>query len=83
MQRLHADDLVAHLQQTESWDVVSFPAIAERDETFDLITPYGRRLIQRKTGEVLHPALLSASALENLRHTMTEYNFAAQYQQDP
>ena len=29
MQRLHADDLVAHLQETEGWDVLSFPAIAE------------------------------------------------------
>jgi len=43
----------------------------------------GRRLIHRKAGEVLHPALLSAAALDNLRHAMTEYNFAAQYQQDP
>ena len=32
-QRLHADDLVAHVQQHESWDVLSFPAIAEQDET--------------------------------------------------
>ena len=28
MQRLHADDLVAHVQQNETWDVLSFPAIA-------------------------------------------------------
>src|SRR5271166_484447 len=32
MQRLHADDLVAHLQQTEAWDVLSLPAIAEKKE---------------------------------------------------
>jgi len=83
MQRLHADDLVAHLQRTETWDVLSFPAMAEKDERYELMTPYGRRLIHRKVGEVLHPALLSAPALDNLRHTMTEYNFAAQYQQDP
>jgi predicted phage terminase large subunit-like protein len=83
MQRLHADDLVAHLQETETWDVVSFPAIAEKDEHYDLTTPYGRRLIHRRTGEILHPALLSASTLESLRRSMTEYNFAAQYQQDP
>jgi hypothetical protein len=35
MQRLHADDLVAHVQQHEPWDVLSFPAIAERDEHYD------------------------------------------------
>ena len=39
MQRLHADDLVAHLQQTEPWDVLSFPAIAEKDEHYDIRTP--------------------------------------------
>ena len=82
-QRLHADDLVAHLQETETWDVLSLPAIAEKDECYDLRTPYGRRLIRRRDGEILHPALLPASALESLRHSMTEYNFAAQYQQDP
>jgi predicted phage terminase large subunit-like protein len=83
MQRLHADDLVAHLQETETWDVLALPAIAETDERYDLITPYGRRLIERRAGEVLHPALLPASELEILRRSMTEYNFAAQYQQDP
>src|SRR6185312_3337256 len=41
MQRLHADDLVAHVQQSETWDVLSFPAIAERDEIYDIVTPYG------------------------------------------
>ena len=83
MQRLHADDLVAHVQQHESWDVLSFPAIAEQDETYDFLTPYGRRRIHRSTGEILHPALLSPTALEAQRRGMTEYNFVAQYQQDP
>ena len=83
MQRLHTDDLVAHLQQTETWEVLSFPARAEKDEPYELITPYGRRIVQRKTGDILHPALLSASGLEACACSMTEYNFAAQYQQDP
>jgi hypothetical protein len=61
MQRLHADDLVAHVQQSESWDVLSFPAVAEQDETYDIATPYGRKLINRKEGEILQPALLSAA----------------------
>jgi predicted phage terminase large subunit-like protein len=83
MQRLHADDLVAHLMETERWDVLSLPAIAETDACYRLITPYGQRMIQRRAGEVLHPKLLPAAELERLRHSMTEYNFAAQYQQDP
>jgi predicted phage terminase large subunit-like protein len=83
MQRLHADDLVAHVQQYESWDVLSLPAIAKQDETFDFSTPYGRKRIHRKNGEALHPALLSLATLESRRRAMTEYNFTAQYQQDP
>jgi predicted phage terminase large subunit-like protein len=83
MQRLHADDLVAHVRQHESWDVLSFPAIAEQDETYDFLTPYGRRRIHRSPGEILQPALLSPTALEAQRRGMTEYNFVAQYQQDP
>src|SRR5215467_3477137 len=83
MQRLHADDLVAHVQQHESWDVLSFPAIAEKDEMYDVLTPYGRRQIPRKADEILQPTLLSATRLADLQRGMTDYNFAAQYQQDP
>ena len=83
MQRLHADDLVAHVQQHELWDVLSFPAIAQQDESYDFLTPYGRRRIHRSTGEILQPALLSPIKLEFQRRGMTEYNFVAQYQQDP
>jgi predicted phage terminase large subunit-like protein len=83
MQRLHADDLVAHVQEHEEWDVVSFPAIAVQDTDYDILTPYGRRIIHRREGEVLQPALLSQATLETLRQTMTAYHFAAQYQQNP
>jgi predicted phage terminase large subunit-like protein len=83
MQRLHADDLVAHVQEHESWDVLSLPAIAEQDETYDFLTPYGCKRIHRKKGEVLQPALVSRTTLESQRRAMTEYNFTAQYQQNP
>ncbi len=83
MQRLHADDLVAHVQQHESWDLLSLPAIAERDERYDLTTPYGHKQVVRRRGEILQPSLLSPSTLETQRRAMTEYNFTAQYQQDP
>lgn len=43
MQRLHADDLVAHVQDREHWDLLSFAAIAESDEDFKFSTPYGKR----------------------------------------
>jgi phage terminase large subunit-like protein len=36
-----------------------------------------------KEGEILHEALLSRPALEAQRRAMTDYNFTAQYQQNP
>lgn len=84
MQRLHADDLVAHVQEhDERWDVLSFPAIAEQDEIYDFLTPYGRKQVQRKTGDILQPALLSPTALDAQRRAMNDYNYTAQYQQNP
>jgi len=83
MQRLHADDLVAHVQEQERWDVLSFPAIAEQDESYSIAMPYGCKRIHRKEGEILQPALLSPATLEAQRRAMTDYNFTAQYQQNP
>lgn len=83
MQRLHADDLVAHVQKHETWEVLSFPAIAIEDKTYDILTPYGRKQFQRKTGDILQPLLLSQATLDSQRRAMTDYNFTAQYQQDP
>lgn len=83
MQRLHADDLVAHVAEHESWDFVSIPAIAQQDKTYEFDTPYGRRRIIRNEGDTLQPDLLSRDVLEMMRRRMTDYNFAAQYQQDP
>ena len=83
MQRLHADDLVAHVQENERWDVLSFPVIAEQDEPYSFQTPYGRRRVHRRAGEILQPALFSAVSLEVQRRGMTDYNFVAQYQQNP
>jgi len=57
MQRLHADDLVAHVQEHESWELLSFPAIAEQDESYEFSTPYGRKRVQRMNGEILQPTL--------------------------
>ena len=83
MQRLHIDDLVAHVQQQESWDILSLPAIAEQDEICGFRTSYGYRRIVRRQGDILHPDLLSREALEALRRGMTDYNFASPYQQNP
>ena len=83
MQRLHADDLVAFVQEKGQWDVLAFPAFAEQDESYSFVTPYGRRHAQRKAGEVLQPALVSRESLDEQRRGMNDYNFFAQYQQNP
>src|SRR6266481_9004601 len=81
MQRLHADDLVAHVQENEKWDVLSFPAIADEDQSYSFLTPHGRREVLRKTGDILQPALFSEASLQDQRRAMTDYNFVAEYQQ--
>jgi len=83
MQRLHTDDLVAHVQKSEEWELLSLPAIATEDERYVLRTPYGRRIIKRKLGEALQPSLESVATLENMRRGMSDYNFSAQFQQNP
>jgi predicted phage terminase large subunit-like protein len=82
-QRLHEDDLVGHVLRQESWEVLSFPAIAERDEDLTIETPYGRYRYRRKIGEALHPAREPLEALERMRQTIGPYNFSGQYQQSP
>ena len=83
MQRLHIKDLVAHVQETENWRVLSFSAIAERDEPYEVRSAYGTTQLRRNEGDILQPSLTSRPTLETLRTTMTPYHFAAQYQQNP
>jgi predicted phage terminase large subunit-like protein len=83
MQRLHQEDLVGHVLEQEPWDVLSFPAIAEQDETFSIDSPFGRRSFTRKTGEALHPERETLETLGQIRERMGEYNFSSQYQQNP
>ncbi len=83
MQRLHEDDLVGHVLKQEDWEVVSFPAIAEKDEEHAIDTAFGEFRIRRRAGDLLHPERESRETLERIRRTIGEYNFAGQYQQAP
>jgi hypothetical protein len=76
MQRLREDDLVGHLVRQDGWTVLSFPAIAEVDETHEVETIFGRRRYRRRAGEVLHPQWESIEALKTIRETIGTYNFA-------
>ena len=83
MQRLHEDDLVGHVLKRESWDVLSLPAIAERDEKLVVDTPFGPRFFDRGAGEALCAERESLATLQQIRNAIGEANFAGQYQQTP
>jgi predicted phage terminase large subunit-like protein len=83
MQRLHQDDLVSHVLGQENWEVLSFPAIAEEDETFVIDSALGRTVFHRRAGDALHPERESLYSLEKTRASIGGYNFSSQYQQNP
>lgn len=77
MTRWHTDDLAGYLLKqmqedgTDQWKVINYPAIAIQDET------------HRKAGEALHPERYPLEKLEQIRATIGQYDFDAQYQQQP
>src|SRR5271169_1850389 len=83
MQRLHEDDLVGHVIDQEQWERVRLPAIAEEDETHQIVSLGRTRTVRRRAGEALHPEREPLEVLEKVRQTVGEYNFAGQYQQEP
>ena len=70
MQRLHQDDLLGHVLEQEAWEELSFPAIAEADETHLIESPLGRRSFERRVGDILHPERESATTLARIRETI-------------
>ena len=80
MQRVHEEDLVAHVQKWDEWEVLSLPSIATKDEAYLL---QNGKVITRKQGEALNPHLESLTKLKEIQNTLGNYNFQAQYQQNP
>jgi predicted phage terminase large subunit-like protein len=83
MQRLHEDDLVGHLIQDRSWDVLALPAIAETETRYEYRTFQGLQVHLRRPGDVLHPAREPQELLNALQERLGEYHFSGQYQQAP
>ncbi len=75
--RWHHDDLAGRLlelsdnDQGDKWEVVSYPAIAVKDEK------------HRKKGEALHPARYSLEQLRQIEKVTDPGEWAALYQQTP
>lgn len=80
-QRLHIDDLVGHvLQNSEEWEVLNLPAIANRD----LMIPIGPgAAYPYLKGQVLVPERETLAMLEQLRREQGSAAFSAQYLQEP
>jgi predicted phage terminase large subunit-like protein len=83
MQRLHENDLIGHAMETGGFALLSFAATAERDERYDVATPYGRRVFERRQETALHPERESPATLARLKEQMGTPAFLAQYQQTP
>src|ERR1700719_4289904 len=77
MQRLHEDDLVGHVLGQEPWELLSFPAIAEKDEEHRIEMILEPRCFSRRQGEALHPAHEPLGVLDRIRRAVGEYNFPA------
>lgn len=81
MQRVHMDDLTGFLlEQSDEWEVLSLPAIAEVDERIQVAPD---RFHFRKAGEALSPEREPLPILEGLKLQIGSDAFSAQYQQMP
>jgi len=83
MQRLHQDDLVGHLLVKGNWELLSFPAIAEEDIIYKADSLFDPICYNRKVGDLLDPIRQPLKILEQLKKSLGEYAFQAQYQQNP
>ena len=78
-QRLHEEDLAAHLK-TMGFEHLNLPAIAEERQVFALSTG---RIHVRKPGDLLKPRTEPRVILDEFRQAMGGSDFEAQYQQNP
>ena len=81
MQRVHMDDLTGFVtSQSDEWEVLNLPAIAEVDE---LIPISDTKVHRRRLGEALSPVREPLSVLEKMKGELGSDAFSAQYQQMP
>lgn len=85
MQRVHADDLCGHLIEEMKqgtgydWKLLSFPAIAEIDEEYEIEW----KKFFRQEWDILNPRRMPEEALAKIKETMWSVHFSTQYQQNP
>ncbi len=79
MQRLHAQDVSAHVLAKGGWEQLCLPALASSAEIYD----FGRVCKLREEGEPLHEARESVALIVRAKQELGSRAFAAQYQQEP
>ena len=55
MQRLHEDDLVGHVLGQEQWEILNFPAIAEKHEEHRIENGLGTAMLRAPSGRGVAP----------------------------
>lgn len=81
MQRVHMDDLTGFvLSQTDEWEVLSLPAIADGHMRIPI---WDGEEHHRSPGDVLSPEREPRDVLERLKQQLGSDAFSAQYQQMP
>jgi predicted phage terminase large subunit-like protein len=82
-QRLHEVDLVGHLLANEPgvWRHISLPMVAEQDE--EVVFPLSGRVLERKAGDLLHPAKFSRKWCQKQQAVLGSYLWSSQYLQRP
>lgn len=79
MQRLHMDDLTAHLLEKNHFTHLSLPMQAP----VRVYLSFGDMEIVREAGDLLHPAREDAAQIERAKRDLGAQGFSAQYQQQP
>ena len=79
MQRLHQEDLSAHLQSSNGWEILKIPALASKDIEYN----FGKFHKIYKEGEILDDIRNTRDFLQNLEREIGSRNYAAQFLQEP
>jgi predicted phage terminase large subunit-like protein len=80
-QRLHADDLSAHILKLGGWEHLCLPE--EFEPARKSFTKIGWEDPRTKEGELLWPEKFPQSVLDTLKRSLGSINYAAQFQQSP
>lgn len=79
-QKLHLDDFFSNAKKFSDWNELVIPAIAEKDEQFQLLSG---EIITRIKDSVINPEIEPLNILLEIKKGMSDHDFSAQYQQRP